>query len=52
MSELVFLLGEHSMKAFLDTLLPNILPPGINFRTISHSGKTDLKKSIPRKLRA
>lgn len=52
MSELVFLLEEPSMKEFLDTFLPRILPERTTFRTIPHSGKADLKKSIPIKLRA
>ncbi len=50
--ELVLLLEELSAKAFLDEFLPRILPPGITFRTISHNGKSELQKSIPRKLRA
>jgi hypothetical protein len=52
MKQLVFLLEEESMKALLDVLLPQILPQGINFLCISHEGKQDLEKSIPRKLRA
>ncbi len=49
---LVFLLEERSMKVFLDELLPRVLPPEITFQTIPHEGKSDLEKSIPRKLRA
>lgn len=49
---LVFLLEEKSMKAFLDILLPKILPPDVNFYTIAHEGKSDLKKSLPIKLKA
>lgn len=49
---LVFLLEEPSMKEFLDGFLPRILPPSVVFKTIPHEGKTDLEKSIPRKLRA
>jgi hypothetical protein len=52
MSELVFLLEEPSKKAFFDVLLPNILFEDTVFRTIPHNGKTDLKKSIPKKLKA
>lgn len=52
MRELVFLLEEPSMKEFLDVFLPKILPVNITFRTIPHNGKSDLKKSIPIKLRA
>ncbi len=40
------------MKAFLLGLLPRILPEGVPFRLISHEGKQDLERSIPRKLRA
>jgi hypothetical protein len=50
--KLVFLLEEKSMKCFLDGILPNILPEGIAFQTIPHSGKSDLQKSIPIKLAA
>lgn len=49
--KLVFLLEEPSMKYLLDELLPQILPDGVEFQTIAHSGKRDLEKSIPRKLR-
>ncbi len=52
MKQLVFLLEEESMKALLDVLLPQILPPEIEFLCIPHEGKQDLEKSIPRKLRA
>lgn len=51
MKELVFFLEEPSAKAFLDRFLPRILPYGINFTTIAHNGKSDLQKSLPRKLR-
>lgn len=40
------------MKTVLDILLPQILPEGVNFKTIPHSGKSDLEASIPRKLKA
>ena len=49
--KIIFLLEEESMKALLDILLPKILPNGIEFYTIPHNGKTDLRRSIPRKLR-
>jgi hypothetical protein len=49
---LVFLLEERSAKLFLDALLPRILPRGIGFLTIPHEGKQDLRRSIPRKLKA
>ena len=49
--KLVFLLEEKSMKYFIDGIMPKILPPKISFITIPHEGKSDLQKSIPRKLR-
>lgn len=49
---LIFLLEERSAKVFLDALLPRILPAGTEFLTIPHEGKQDLRRSIPRKLRA
>lgn len=49
---LVFLLEEKSMKVFLDTLLPKVLPPDVDYFTIPHEGKSDLKKSLPTKLKA
>ncbi len=49
---LVFMLEERSMKEFLAGLLPRILPPGVDHKLIPHEGKSDLEKSIPRKLRA
>lgn len=49
---IIFLLEERSMKELLDIILPEILPPGVNFKTIPHSGKSDLRESIPRKLKA
>lgn len=42
---------ELSVKAFLDGFLPRILPDTISFQIIPHEGKSDLEKSIPRKLR-
>jgi hypothetical protein len=50
-SEVVFLLEEPSMKALLEVLIPRIAPT-LQFRLIPHEGKTDLEKSIPRKLNA
>lgn len=50
MRRLVFLLEEPSMKETLDLLLPKILP-GRYFLTVPHEGKSDLQKSIPRKLK-
>jgi hypothetical protein len=49
--ELVLFLEEPSAKAFLDEFLPRILPAGTSFRTIPHNGKSDLQRSLPRKLR-
>jgi len=52
---IVFLLEEPSMKALLDCLLPRVFAgwsAGIHFLCIRHEGKDDLRKSIPRKLRA
>ena len=49
---IIFLLEERSMKEVLDIILPHILPAGVYFKTIPHSGKSDLQESIPRKLKA
>ena len=51
MSRVVFLLEEYSMKILLEGLLPRLVPE-LTFLCISHGGKHDLEKSIPRKLRA
>jgi len=51
MSKIVFLLEEPSMKELLDILLPQLLPPNVEFMAIPHEGKQDLEKSIPNKLR-
>lgn len=51
MSRVVFLLEEPSMKAMLEGLLPRVFP-GLNFLCLAHEGKSDLEKSIPRKLKA
>lgn len=51
-----FLLEEYSMKVFLEILLPRILPVEIklneHYFLRAHEGKSDLKKSIPRKMSA
>ena len=39
------------MAVLLEGLLP-LLYPGLPFQCVSHEGKNDLEKSIPRKLRA
>lgn len=51
MKKVVLLLEEPSMKAFLGGYLPRVLP-GLDFLCITHEGKQDLEKSIPRKIRA
>ena len=51
MNRVVFLLEEPSMKELLESLLPRVFP-NMEFLCIAHEGKTDLEKSIPRKLRA
>lgn len=50
--ELVIFCEELSAKVFLDEFLPPLLPPGVDLRTIPHCGKSDLQKSLHRKLRA
>lgn len=40
------------MKSFLDGLLPRVLPSEVTVQYVVHEGKSDLEKSIPRKLRA
>ncbi len=50
MSRVVFLLEEPSMKDLLDALLPRLFPTLVFF-CIPHQGKSDLERSIPRKLR-
>lgn len=46
---IIFLLEERSMKEVLDIILPRILPSGVYFKAIPHSGKSDLQESVPRK---
>lgn len=48
---IVFLLEEYSAKVFLDAFLPRIIPAEHSFLTVAHQGKSELQKSIPRKLR-
>jgi hypothetical protein len=52
MKKLVFLLEEASMRELLKVLLPRFLPEGVEFQLVTHKGKQDLEKSIPRKLKA
>ena len=40
------------MRVFLEGLLPRVLPESVPYRLIPHEGKSDLEKSIPRKLKA
>jgi len=51
MRELVFLLEEPSAKALLESLLPRILQPEVQFRLIPFDGKQDLEKQIVRRIR-
>ena len=50
-AEVVFMLEEPSMREFLNGLLPR-LAPDLLFVLVAHEGKSDLEKSLPRKLRA
>jgi hypothetical protein len=53
MKKLVFLLEEPSAEELLTALLPKIIPADdFSFLCIPHEGKSDLRKSIPIKLRA
>lgn len=55
MTKVVFLLEEASMEHLLRGLLPRLLPrtvEGRDWQLIPHSGKSDLERSIPRKLKA
>lgn len=52
---LVFLLEEPSMKHLLAGLLPRLMPgwvEGEHFLCVPHEGKSDLDRSVPRKLTA
>lgn len=51
---LIFLVEEPSMKVLLDGLLPRFFPGwqiGTHFMCLPHQGKSDLDKSVPRKLK-
>jgi len=55
MGRIIFLLEEPSMKILLDGLLPRLFPgwiEGQHFQCVPHEGKSDLDRSIPRKLKA
>lgn len=50
---IIFLLVELSMRVFLDEWLPRVFPGWIkneHFQCVPHEGKSDLDRSIPRKL--
>lgn len=52
---IVFLVEEQSMHVTLKGLLPKLFPSWVerdNWQCIPHEGKSDLEKSIPRKIRA
>jgi hypothetical protein len=51
MSRIVFLLEEPSAKALIETLVPRLFPT-LELICITHEGKSDLEKSLPRKLKA
>ena len=51
---LILLVEEPSMKVLLDGLLPRLFPgwqKGTHFLCVPHEGKSDLDKSVPRKLK-
>jgi hypothetical protein len=50
--DLIFLLEERSMKTVLEIILPKLIPDHISYICISHQGKQDLCKSIPKKIKA
>jgi hypothetical protein len=51
MRRLVLLVEERSMKEVLEVLLPEVLPPDYPFIVVPHEGKSDLERSVPRKLK-
>lgn len=50
--DLIFLLEEPSMKTVLEIILPKLIPEHISYICIAHQGKQDLRKSIPKKIKA
>ena len=48
---LVFLLEEQSMEAFLQVLLPRLLPEGCSHDTHTFQGKRDLKRKLEARFR-
>lgn len=51
MSSLVVMVEEQSAKELLDIILPKLVPSGTALYVLKHSGKSDLRKSVPNKLR-
>jgi hypothetical protein len=51
MSRLVFLVEERSMSEFLHVWIARAFPR-LSFKCVPHQGKSDLLKSVPRKLKA
>lgn len=51
MNEIVFLVEELSIVPVIEVIVSEIVPDDIVTRIIPHQGKSDLQKSIPRKLR-
>ena len=50
---IIFLLEELSMRVFLESWLPRVFPGWVkdqHFQCVPHEGKSDLDRSIPRKL--
>jgi Domain of unknown function (DUF4276) len=55
MTRIVFLVEEPSMVELLRAVLPKVFPgwvEGQHWLALAHQGKSDLEKSVPRKLRA
>ncbi|MEL7501188.1 MAG: DUF4276 family protein [Cyanobacteria bacterium J06554_6] len=50
--DIIFLIEEPSMKIVLEEILRKILPQSTRYICIPHQGKHDLRKSIPRKIKA
>ena len=50
---IVILTEEESMKQYLEVIIPKLWPgstEGVNWIVLSFQGKTDLEKSVPRKM--
>lgn len=47
---LVVMVEEPSAANVLHSLLPKLIPPGSAYQILVHRGKSELRKSIPRKL--